>query len=164
MTMAMPLRKFMLTIHVTSSVGFFGSVAAFLSLSIAGYVSGNEMIARSSYLSMEWMAWYVIVPLCVASFVSGIAQSLGTPWGLIRHYWIIVKLCISLLSAAVLVLHMRPIAYMAERAMEGAVSGGSFDSLRIQLIANAGMAALALVMATVLSVYKPKGITRYAAR
>jgi hypothetical protein len=162
--MAQPLRKFVLTAHVSSSVGFLGAVAGFLSLAIAGYVSQSEAMARSAYLSMEWMAWYVIVPMCLASFVTGLIQSMGTHWGLIRHYWVIVKLIISVLSAAVLVLHMQPIAYMAHQATINSVSTGEFDGLRIQLMANGAMALMALVVATVLSIYKPKGITRYALR
>ena len=162
--MRQPLRKFILTTHVISSVGFLGAVGGFLSLAIAGYISQNELMARSAYLSMEWIAWYVIVPFCLVSFVSGLVQSLGTHWGLVRHYWVIVKLVISVLSAAVLVLHMQPIAFMAQQAAMNSVSGGEFDGLRIQLLANGAMAMAALVVATALSVYKPKGITKYALR
>ena len=47
------LRKFALTMHVTSSVGWLGAVAAFLALSIAGLTSGNDETMRAAYLAMQ---------------------------------------------------------------------------------------------------------------
>jgi hypothetical protein len=53
MAMTSGLRKFALTIHVTSSVGWLGAVGAFLALAIAGVGSENAQIVRSAYLAMH---------------------------------------------------------------------------------------------------------------
>jgi hypothetical protein len=42
---------------------------------------------------MELTTWIVIVPLSLAALLTGVVQSLGTPWGLFRHRWIVAKLC-----------------------------------------------------------------------
>jgi hypothetical protein len=81
--------------HVVSSVGWLGAVAAFLALSIAGLHAQGSETMRASYLAMQMITWTVIVPLSGASLTSGVIQSLGTQWGLFRHYWVVAKLGIA---------------------------------------------------------------------
>jgi hypothetical protein len=80
------VRKLALTAHVITSVGWLGAVAVFLVLAVAGLTSGAPATARAAYVAMEATTRLVIVPLCLASLLTGILQSLGTPWGLFRHY------------------------------------------------------------------------------
>src|SRR4051812_49085831 len=82
-------RKLVLTLHITGSVGWLGAVAGFLALGIAGLSDDNAMMTRAAYLGMRIVGWYVIVPLCGVSLVTGVAQALGTPWGLFHHYWVL---------------------------------------------------------------------------
>lgn len=96
------IRKLALTAHVVSSVGWLGTVAAFLALAVAGLAGRDAQLVRASYLAMELTGWYVIVPLCLASLTTGLVQSLVTPWGLFRHYWVLVKFLITVVSAAIL--------------------------------------------------------------
>src|SRR5882757_1811341 len=98
MTMTPSLRKFTLTAHVISSVGWLGAVAGFLALAIAGLSCQDAQMVRAAYLAMKLTAWFVIVPLAFASLLTGIVQSLGTEWGLFRHYWVLTKLAITLLA------------------------------------------------------------------
>lgn len=74
------IRKFALTIHLTSSVGWLGAVAAFLALPIAGVTSEDVQVVRVAYLAMHMVTWFVIVPMGFAAFATGVMQSLGTPW------------------------------------------------------------------------------------
>jgi ABC-type thiamin/hydroxymethylpyrimidine transport system permease subunit len=164
MTMTPRLRKFALTAHVTSSVGWLGAVAAFLALAVAGLTSQDAQMVRAAYLAMELTGWFVIVPFSFASLVTGLVQSLGTEWGLFRHYWIQAKLLIATLATIVLLVHMQPIDYMAGAAAETSLSSADLRQVRIQLVADAGAALLVLLVATALSVYKPRGMTPYGWR
>ncbi|WP_437723542.1 hypothetical protein [Sorangium sp. So ce861] len=164
MTMTPRLRKFALTAHVTSSVGWLGSVAAFLALAVAGVTRQDAPMVRAAYLAMNLITWSVIVPLSLASLLTGLVQSLGTPWGLLRHYWVVFKLLLTVVATGVLLLHTRPIQYMASVAAETALSGGDLRRLRLQLVADAAAALVTLLVATALSVYKPRGVTRYGRR
>ena len=163
MTMAPNLRKLVLTAHVTSSVGWLGAVTSFLALAIIGLTSQDAQIMRAAYLAMELTAWCVIVPLSFASPLSGIVQSLGTTWGLFRHYWVLIKFLMTIPCTLVLLLHMQPISRLGRLAAETTLSGSDLSRLRIQLVADAGAAVLVLLVATTLSVYKPQGLTRYGA-
>src|SRR5688500_16050479 len=96
MAMTPQLRKAALTLHVTFSVGWLGAVAAFLALSIAGQVSRDAGMVGAAYRSTYLIGAYVIVPLSLGAFVAALVVSLGTHWGLFRHYWVVVKLVLTL--------------------------------------------------------------------
>lgn len=163
MAMTPYVRKFALTAHVTSSVGWLGAVAVFLALAIAGLTSKDAQMVRAAYLAMELTTRFVIVPLCLASLLTGLISSLGTEWGLFRHYWILIKLLITILSTIGLLVHLQPISYLAGVAAEITLSGGDHQA-QIQLVIVASAAILALLVATTLSMYKPRGVTPYGWR
>src|SRR5205814_8091122 len=86
MMMTAGARKLALTTHITSSVGWLGSVAAFLALAIAGVTIHDPQVVRAAYLAMHLTTWFVIVPLILASLFTGLVDSLVTPCGLFRLY------------------------------------------------------------------------------
>jgi hypothetical protein len=164
MTMTPRLRKLALTAHVMSAVGSLGSVAVFLALAVAGLTSQDAQMVRAAYLAMEFTAWYVIVPLAFASLLTGLVQSLGTQWGLFRHYWVLAKLLLTVLTIIVLLLQMEGINYMAGVAAETTLSGADLLGLRRSLRFHAAGGLLVLLVTTTMSVYKPRGMTRYGWR
>jgi hypothetical protein len=164
MTMTIGVRKFALTAHVTSSVGLLGSIAAFLALAVAGVTSQDVPTVRAAYLAMELIARSVIVPLAFASLLTGLIQSLGTPWGLFRYYWVVVKLLLTVFAAGVLLVKMELIDYAARLAAEMSLSRTDLRAAGIQLAVHAAGGLLLLLVPAVLSVYKPPGLTRYRRR
>jgi len=154
------LRKLALTAHVTSSVGWMGAVATFLALAIGGLVSADDQVVRASYVAMKVTTWSVIVPLCLASLVTGLIDSFLTPWGLFRHYWVVAKLVLTLLATVVLLAHTQAIGMLAHAATYGGLLGAGMGSLRVQLLVDAAAALLVLLAATALAIYKPRGVTR----
>lgn len=164
MTMTPRLRKFALTAHVTSSVGWLGAVVAYLALAVSGLTSPDAQTVRSAYLSLELIGWYIIVPLALASLLTGLAQSLGTEWGLFRHYWVLAKFVLTVGAVTVLLMHIPAVSRMSGVAAETALFGSDHRTERIQLVVHAGGGLLVLLTATVLSVFKPWGRTRYGRR
>jgi len=164
MTMPPGVRKLALTTHVMSSVGWLGAVAAFLALAIAGLTSQDALLVRAAYLAMEAVAWFVIVPFSLAALATGLVQSLGTTWGLFRHYWVLLKLLLTLVAAVVLFLQLEPISYLADVAAVRALAPDDLRTARISLVVHAGGGLLVLLVPLTLSVYKPRGRTRYGQR
>jgi hypothetical protein len=164
MIMTSQVRKFVLTAHVIFSVGWLGAVAGFLALAIAGLTSQSPQTVRAVYLATEVITWFVIVPLSFASLLTGLVQSLGTNWGLFRHYWVLAKLVINVLATILLLVHTMPIGELANIARETTLSGVAVSRLQIQLVVDAGLALFALLVATALGVYKPRGLTPYGWR
>jgi hypothetical protein len=156
------VRKLALTAHVSCSVGWFGAIGVFLALAVTGLAGTGAHVDAAMYLAMQVTGWFVIVPLCLASFATGIVQSLATPWGLVRQYWVIIKLIITVLASAFLLLHMTVVDRLARAATDGSIAGE--HGLRVQIIADAAAALAALIVTTVLAIYKPRGTTPYRRR
>lgn len=163
MNMRPGLRKFVLIAHIVSSVGSLGAVAGFLALAVAGLTSQDAQVTRSAYVAMEVIARFVIVPLVSASLLIGVVQSLATTWGLFRHYWVVAKLLLTLLTLIVLLLQMEVISYIAAVAVETTFSADLLG-LRRSLVIHAAGGLVVLLVTTTLSVYKPRGMTRYGWR
>jgi hypothetical protein len=157
-------RRALLVLHVTASVGWLGSVVAFLALAVAGISSADEQFAGSMYIAMEVVTRLVILPLCFASLLTGFVQSLGTSWGLIRHYWIIAKLVLTVVSTIILLIHVQPIRDVAGIALHRAWELDAAQGIRVQLLVDAAAATVVLLIATALSVFKPEGITPFGWR
>ena len=164
MAMAPQLRKFILTAHVTSSVGALGAVTAFLALAVTGLIEADPRISGPAYIAMDVIASLVIVPLVFASLATGLVQSLGTAWGLFRHYWVLVKFVLTILVAVVLLLQMDLINYVAGVAKDIPPSGADLRDPRSSLALHAIGGLLVLLGTSALSVYKPRGMTRYGWR
>lgn len=160
------LRKFTLTAHVTSSVGWAGAVASFLALSIAGLTSRDPDQVRAVYLAMNLIGAFIIVPLCFGSLATGLIQSLGTQWGLFRYYWVVVKFVLTIGATFLLLLHQFTAVKWAANRVSGAAPGilPEVGSLGTQLVGDAALAVVVLLVATTLSVYKPWGKTPYGQR
>src|SRR5919107_3010675 len=126
MTMPPGLRKFALAAHLIVSVGWIGAVIAYLALGVATVVSQDAQTVRAAWITMEMTGWYVIVPLALAALLTGLVMALGTPWGLFRHYWVLISLVLTILATVVLLLHMPTVSSLADLAREadGAARGG----------------------------------------
>ncbi len=159
------LRKSILTAHITVSVGWLGAVAAFLALALAGLRSQDVQMVHVAYPAMERIAQFVIVPLAFAALLSGIIQSLSTPWGLFRHTWVQVKLLLTIFATVVLLKKMSLIDYAAHLAGSLTSSiNADFHFARMQLVVHAAGGMLVLLAITILSVFKPWGLTSYGQR
>ena len=155
------LRKFALAVHLTLSVGWIGAVVAYLALGVSAVTSQDAQTVRAAWIAMELTGWFVIVPLALAALVTGLVMSLGTPWGLFRHYWVLITLALTILCTVVLLLHMLTVSHMADVAREA--DGANVGGLGGDLF-HAGGGLLVLLVITALNVYKPRGMTPYGWR
>ena len=83
------------------------AVAGVLGLAVTGLASDDADAARAAYIAMESTAWFVLAPLAIASLLAGVVQGLGTRWGLLRHYWVVFKLVITVVATGVLLLYLQ---------------------------------------------------------
>jgi hypothetical protein len=156
------IRKLALVAHVATSVGWLGAVVTFLAMALIGLLSDDDQVVRGVYIIMEPLAWLILVPLAGASLLSGVVQALGTPWGLLRHYWVVFKFLIDLAATTVLLSYMRTFQLMASVAADTTTD---LTIVRNPSPAVHGGAALLLLLAALtLSIYKPRGLTRYGWR
>lgn len=158
------LRRAALVAHVATSVGWLGAVAAFLALAIAGQTSADAVIVRAAYVAMDLITWFVIVPLSIASLLTGVLQSLLTKWGLFQYSWVVAKLALSTVATVVLLIKTQPITHVATAAAQTVLSSADYHQLRTELLVHAGGGLVLLLAISTLSVFKPWGRTRYGRR
>lgn len=158
------LRKSGLAAHVLLSVGWIGAVVAYLSLAFTGITAEDRDVVRGAYLSMELIGWRVIVPLSLAGLVSGLVLSLATEWGLLRHYWIVVKLAMTTVGTAILLAHMPRVSEMAEivRRPDFALPVVDGGTLQTALLVHAAGGLALLTGIVLVSVFKPWGKTLWS--
>lgn len=161
------VRKAALTVHVSVSVGWLGAVAAFLGLAVAVLASDDAALVRGGLLAMNVTGRWVLLPLSLACLLTGVVQSLGTHWGLLRHYWVVATLVINVVATVVLVLFLGALSELADRAgrVGGVGAAGEVLALRDPSpVVHAAAALAVLLLATALSVMKPPGRTRRGQR
>jgi hypothetical protein len=159
--MTRSLRKFALTVHLTCSVGWIGAVIAYLALVAAALTGPDSRTLRAAWIAMEVIGWYVIVPLALASLLSGLVMALGTQWGLFRHYWVVFSLVLTILATVVLLAHMQTVSDIA--GIAAATPSAAVEGLPGELV-HAGIGMLVLLVIQVLNIYKPRGMTIYGQR
>jgi hypothetical protein len=113
---------------------------------------------------MELIGWYVIVPFCLTSLVTGLVVSLSTPWGLFRHYWVLVKSLITLVAALILFGFTQTLTSLGDLAADPTSSMSQLGHLKQSPVLHSGGGLLARFAATVLAVYKPWGMIPYGRR
>ena len=161
--MAPRVRKMVLTAHIAISVGWIGAVAAYLALDVTVATSPNVATLRIAYGGMALIAGNVIVPLAIAALVTGILVSVGSRWGLFRHYWVIISLVLTAAALTVLILETQTINHLARVATDPGASDEDVRSLGSTLVHSIG-GMVVLVVVLVLNMYKPRGMTPYGWR
>ncbi len=161
MTALVRTARWLLVGHVLTSVGLSGSVAAFLLLSVCGLYG---MPAMAVYPALDLLARVAVTPLLVLALVTGVVQSLVTPWGLVRHWWVVLKLGVTLFTGAVLLVQLPGIQTVAAAAMDGPDAMAGLDDLRRSFVLHSGAGLLVLLVPLILSVFKPRGLTAWGQR
>ena len=152
------VRKLMLTLHLTCSVGWLGTVVAYLTLDLVVAASTDAHAVRSAWTAMGLITFAVLVPFAVASFITGLAMAVGTHWGLFRHWWVLISFVLTLLALVVLMVETRVIAYSAELAADASVPAAEVLALPPTLPHSIG-GLMVLLLVQILNVYKPRGLT-----
>ena len=163
MTLSPAMRNLALAVHLTASVGWMGAIAAYLSLDLAAATSQDPQTLRAAYIGMGAIAGTVIVPLAIGSALTGIVVSVGTKWGLVRHWWVTISLAVTIIATAILLIETGTIAAYASVAADPDASTLEVRSLGNTLVHSVG-GALVLLGILVLNIYKPRGMTPYGWR
>ncbi len=155
------VRRTLLIAHIAVSVAWLGISLCLLVLGVAARTATDPAAAAGGYRAMGAIAGTVLAPTSLLALLTGLALALGRPWGLTVHYWILVKLLLTLAAAAASIFALPALvaqAVHATAAGTGRVDGPTADNLII-----APAVAVATYSAIVaISVLKPWGRTGWA--
>ena len=163
MIMPPSLRKFALAAHLSVSVGWIGAVAGYLVLDVTVAMSQDPLTVRAAWIGMDLIVSQAILPLALASLVTGLIMALGTKWGLIRHWWVLISFLLTVVATLVLLSETGVIGAMTAIAVDPATTPEQLLALPGTLPHSIGGLVVLLVV-QVLNVYKPQGLTRYGWR
>ena len=154
-------RRTTLIVHVISAGAWIGIDVMVAVLVGVGWF-GTDTEVRS--LAYRALATFVVWPMLTSGLIclaTGLVLGLGTKWGLLRYWWVAVKLVLNLALCTLILVALQP--GMAEVAEYGrAVSaGGAVDPAVVsELFFPPAVSLTALTFATVLGVVKPWGRLR----
>ena len=147
-------RTSLLTGHVITAVGLLGVDVAALALEISGWRGADPVTV---YPAVALLVRWLLIPLAVLSWLTGAALGLLTPWGLLRHWWVTLKLVINTAGVVLALVVLLPLVDdNATRARATATLDG--DAARA--VRNSSGACVALVLSVLLATFKPFGRTR----
>jgi hypothetical protein len=145
-------RKALLTVHVVTAVGWLGIDLVQLTLGLAGLTGSDPAVV---YPALGLIGTVLFVPASFLVWLVGILNSVLTPWGLLKHWWVAVKLVLTTVMLGLVVFALRP-SLVAALELGAALP----DRERLDLVIAPMVSSTLLVAATVLSTYKPWGRTR----
>ena len=144
-----PWRKFVLTVHIATAVGWLGVDLVLLTLGTAGLAGADPEVV---YPAQSLIGRMLFTPLCVLVWLIGVINALFTPWGLVRHWWVLVKLLLTTLMLGLVLFLLYPGLSDA-----GELAGSLPSRDRVNMVVAPAVSSTLLVIATVLSTYKPWG-------
>lgn len=158
-------RKTTLIVHIVSAGAWIGIDVMVAVLVLTGRFGTSDDVRGLAY---EALATFVVWPMLASGLVclvTGLILGLGTRWGLLRYWWVAVKLVLNLVLCTLIVVLLQP--GMDEVADYGRTmtSGAAEPEFISNLFYPPAVSLTALTFATVLAVAKPWGrLTRRPGR
>ena len=146
--------RFLLTMHLITSVGWLGVVFAKLVLALAAATAASPDVSAALLVALGAINT-AFAPASTGAIVSGVLLSLGTRWGLLRHSWVVAKL---VLTVGVFGTAVQLVPRLVDLAVDEPTLLGLPWAPAV-LLAFAVIHLLMLGAATALAVYKPWGKT-----
>ncbi len=106
--MTREMRKFVLLIHVISSVSWIGVDLVMAVLSFRGLTSEDPQTVATAYGALTMFCVPLLLTLGLLSLATGVTLGLGTRFGLVRYWWVATKLVISLVLTTLVLVALRP--------------------------------------------------------
>ncbi len=154
-------RKALLLFHVLSSVSWIGVDLAMGVLAYRGLATDDPAELAVIYRALEMFCVPLLLTLGLLSLGSGIWLGLGTRFGLVRYWWVLVKLAISLVLLTLVLVALRPT--LLEGAAQATVVDASLPERLTDVSRNMlfppVVSTTMLAFVTWLAVYKPWGVT-----
>jgi hypothetical protein len=157
-------RKTILVLHIAGGVGWMGLDVALVILAATGLSTDNGRIAASCYTAIGLIVPPAVPTLSLVMLTSGLMLGLGTKWGLLRYWWVLVKLGLGVVLTALVFVALLPVA-AALPGIPASAGDGSGAAVRealgpaaVQLMFPPVVSFLGLGFALVVSVLKPWGM------
>ena len=153
-------RKSVLVVHIASAGAWIGIDVVMGVLVFTALLTDDDVTRALCYRALELFAVWPLIVTGLVCLASGVVLGLGTKWGLVRYWWVAIKLALNVVLVLLVAFALRP--GVIEMAEQGRLfAAGEPASLAVGgLIFPPIVSTSALLVATVLAVFKPWGRTR----
>ena len=151
-TLSAPWRKLLLTVHVVATVSVLGTDLVLLALGLSG-LSGAD--PRTMYPAAHLVSARLVAPLAVLSLSTGLLLGILTPWGLLRYWWVTIKLAITAILTGMVLFVLVPQLGAAAEAVTGPVPRVLTSGERLPFVIAPAVASTLLALNVVLAIFKP---------
>lgn len=152
-------RKLFLTVHIVSVSAWIGIDAALGILAVTALGTDDPQVAATSLRALELFAIWPMFGASVVSLASGVVLGIGSKYGLVRYWWVAVKLVINVGMSLLILFALRPGIGEAATIGEQLAAGRHVD-MPTDLLFPVVVAPSLLLTAVVLSIFKPWGRVR----
>ncbi|NKX54830.1 hypothetical protein [Arthrobacter mobilis] len=160
-------RQVVLLVHLVSGAGWMGVDLALAPLALTGLTTGDGRLAAACYQAIAVLVPATVPYLALAMTATGILLGVGTQWGLLKYWWVFVKLVLSLILTALVWLLLLPTVGSVSK-LEPASTGdqvrAGLGTFPVQVLFPVSVSFTTLAFASVLGVVKPWGRTRWGTR
>jgi hypothetical protein len=153
-------RKVVLVVHIASAGAWIGIDVVMAVFVFTALGSDDDGIKALCYRALELFAVWPLLMTGLVCLASGVVLGLGTKYGLVRYWWVAIKLALNIVLTALVLVALRP--GVMEAAEQGRrFAAGEPASLAVgDLIYPPIVSPTALLIAFVLAVFKPWGLIR----
>jgi hypothetical protein len=152
------LRKAVLVLHIAAGVGWMGVDVVLFILLYTGLTTDDGAIAAACYRAVSVFVPVAVPVLSLGMLATGLLLGWGTKWGLLRHWWVLVKLALATIMVILVFVSLLPGVNDlndADAAMGASAVRDSLGSAPSQMMYPPVVSFLMLSTAAILSVYKP---------
>jgi uncharacterized membrane protein len=153
-------RKVMLVTHIIAGGVWLGLDAAFAVLFVTALSTDDPGKAAACYQVLEIVVVWPMLTAGLVSLVSGVTLGLGSRYGLVRYWWVAVKLVINLLFVTLILIGLGPevhrVADLGRQLAQDPSTDVPVGNLAYPLVVGPAL----LLTAMLLSVFKPWGRIR----
>ncbi|MCG8928000.1 hypothetical protein [Lentzea sp. CC55] len=157
-------RKAVLLVHVLSAAAWLGIDLAFGILVVVALSTEDTAVAGIAVGAVDLFAIWPMFGASAVCMTSGVVLGLGSKYGLVRYWWVALKLFLNVGMSLLIAFALRPGVAEAARIGERMLAGDPSAVLPSGLAHPVVVAPTLLLFAYFLSVFKPWGRIRPAAR
>ncbi|MEV4479666.1 hypothetical protein [Micromonospora coxensis] len=149
-------RQLSVWLHVVTSVGWMAQALAIFVLLVTSLTTESREVAVSATSMAQVLDGRLLAPLANASAFTGFMLAAATPWGFVRHWWVLVKFAITLVQ---LYLGIFVLGGALAESASAAATGGAGPA--VPLAVGSALMAGAIAFQAWVSVAKPWSTTRW---
>ena len=150
-------RKTVLILHILSVGTWVGVDVIVAVLVLTGWLAGDPSVKGLAYQALGTFVVWPMLASGLVSLVTGVILGLGSKYGLVRYWWVAVKLVLNVVLCTLILVALQPglgeVAQYGRDLAAGTAAERDMSDLFFPPIVSLS----ALTFATILSVAKPWG-------